>query len=145
MKVIILLILGRNNKEISRETKVPLSTIQRRTRRIFEKEIVKSKVEPNYRHLGYSKGMLHLYIRNNDAMLAAQQLAEIDSVIGVSIHIGNSDVLGDIIYRNSMDILDIISKAKKIEGVERVVWSEEVYNVPITRSKERILSYFKQP
>jgi len=143
MKIIVFLILGLNNKEISREVRVPLSTIQRRTRRIFEKGIVNSRVEPSYRHLGYSKGMLHLYIRNNDAMAAAQELAAIDRVVAVSIHIGNSDVVGDIIYRNSTDILDLISRAKKIEGVERVVWSEEVYSVPITRSKEKILSYFK--
>jgi len=76
-------------------------------------------------------------------MAAAQELAAIDRVVAVSIHIGNSDVVGDIIYRNSTDILDLISRAKKIEGVERVVWSEEVYSVPITRSKEKILSYFK--
>jgi len=87
--------------------------------------------------------MLHLYIRNNDAMLAAQKLAEIDRVVAVSIHIGNSDVVGDIIYRNSTDILDLISRAKKIDGVERVVWSEEVYSVPNIKSKEKILSYFK--
>jgi hypothetical protein len=79
--------------------------------------------------------MLHLYMRSNYAPFAARQLAEIDSVIGVSIHVGNSDVLGDIIYRNIIDILDIISKARKIEGVERVAWSEEVYSVPITRSR----------
>jgi DNA-binding Lrp family transcriptional regulator len=143
MKIIVSLMSGLNNKEISRELKVPLSTIQRRTRRIFEREVVYNKVEPNYRYLGYKKGIIHLYIRNNDPMTAAKKLVEIDKVTAASIHIGNSDVVGDIVYRDNMEVLDVISQAKKIEGVERVVWSEEVAAVPVNRSKEKILSFFK--
>ena len=143
MKIIALLVIGRDNKQIADELRVPLSTIQRRTRRLFEKKTVKNRVEPNYRQLGYSKGVIHLYINNVDAMAVSQKLAEISGVVAVSIHIGNSDIVGDIIYKNSMEVLDLIARCKRIEGVMKVVWSEEVYSMPAVLSDKKILAYFK--
>ena len=143
MRIIALLVSGKENKQIAVAENVPLSTIQRRTRRLFEKDIVRNRVEPNYRLLGYSKGVIHLYINNIDAMAVSQKLAEILGVVEVSIHIGNSDVVGDIIYRNSMEVLDLIARCKRIEGVTRVVWSEEVYNLPSILLDKKIFSLFK--
>jgi DNA-binding Lrp family transcriptional regulator len=142
MKIIALLMGGQNNKEISQAIDVPLSTVQRRTRRIFENNIVRNKVEPDYAHLGLSKGLLHIYVNGKDALEVAGKLAEFDGIVNVSLHIGNSDVVGEIIYKNSMDILNAISNAKRIDGVERVVWSEEVMSVPIPNMKTGKVSYY---
>ena len=40
-KIISLMVLGQDNKQISSTLKIPLSTIQRRTRRILQSELVK--------------------------------------------------------------------------------------------------------
>lgn len=56
MKVIELLTFGFNNKQISNKLKVPLSTIQRRTRKLGEKELILTKTEPNYEKLGFKRG-----------------------------------------------------------------------------------------
>jgi DNA-binding Lrp family transcriptional regulator len=141
IKIILLLVSGSNNKEISQSIKIPLSTVQRRTRRIFEKGIVRNRVEPNYNVLGLSKGLLHVYVNGKDAREVATGLARLEGIVEVSLHIGNSDVVGQIIYKDSNDILQAISEAKKIDGVERVVWSEEVMSVPIDQSKAN-MSYF---
>ena len=62
MEIVALLVSGKDNKQIANEVKVPLSTVQRRTRRLFEKNAVKSRIEPNYTQLGYNKGVVHLSI-----------------------------------------------------------------------------------
>jgi DNA-binding Lrp family transcriptional regulator len=143
MEIVALLVSGKDNKQIANEVKVPLSTIQRRTRRLFENNIVKSRIEPNYTQLGYNKGVVHLYINNVDTMATSQKLAEIQGVISVSIHIGNSDIVGSIIYRNSMEVLDLIAKCKRIEGVIKVVWSEEVYTLPSVLTDNKVVAHLK--
>jgi DNA-binding Lrp family transcriptional regulator len=144
LKIIALLVSGKDNKQIASQLEVPLSTVQRRVRRLFENDTVRMKVEPNYKQLSYSKGVVHLYINNVDTMAVCQQLAEISGVVSVSIHIGNSDIVGEIIYKNSQDVLDVIAKCKRIEGVTRVVWSEEVYAMPSVLTDRKILAYFKR-
>jgi DNA-binding Lrp family transcriptional regulator len=141
LKIISLLIVGRNNKEICAELAVPLSTIQRRTRAIFEKEMLVSKVELNYKKFGINKGLVHLYLADGEAMAIAKKLVEVPGIISVSIHIGNSDIVAEIIYRDSMDILNMLSLIKRVKGVQKVVWSEEIHRINATK-KENMLSVF---
>jgi DNA-binding Lrp family transcriptional regulator len=131
LKIISLLVSGRDNKQISKELKVPLSTIQRRTRMIIAKDIVRSKIEPNYKKLGYNKGMIHVSVKGHDVSLAAQKLAEIDGIVSVAVHLGTSDIVAEFVYGDSTDVLETISKIWKIEGTDRVTWSQEVYAVPV--------------
>ncbi len=131
LKIIGMLVSGYDNKQISKELKVPLSTVQRRTRIIIEKGIVKNKMEPNYKKLGYNKGMIHASIKGFDVSVAAQKLAEIDGIISVAVHLGTSDIVAEVVYGDSADVLGTISKIWSIEGIDRVTWSQEVYAVPI--------------
>ncbi|WP_227717463.1 Lrp/AsnC family transcriptional regulator [Nitrososphaera viennensis] len=131
LKIISLLVSGRDNKQISKELKVPLSTVQRRTRIILEKDIVKSKMEPNYKKLGYNKGMIHMSIKGSDVSVAAQKLAQIDGIVSVAVHLGTSDIVAEFVYSDSTDVLGTISKIWNIEGIDRVTWSQEVYAVPV--------------
>ena len=144
LKIITSLVAGKPNRTISDELKVPLSTIQRRTRRMFEKKAVEHIIQPNFSRLGLRKGVVHLYINNVDALATCQKLLEITGVTSVSVHIGNSDIVGNIIYRHSSDVLDIIANCKRIEGVVKVVWSEEVYNSISNTSNNKIIDYFKR-
>ena len=131
LKIISLLVIGRDNKHISKELKVPLSTVQRRTRIILAKDFVKNKVEPNYKKLGYNKGMIHASVKGSDVSLAAQKLAVIDGIISVAVHLGTSDIVADFVYGDSTDVLGTISKIWNIEGIDRVTWSQEVYSIPV--------------
>ncbi len=56
-KLIELLIKGYTNKKIALEAKSPLSTIQRRIRRIFEAQYLHKKNELNYKKLGLRKAI----------------------------------------------------------------------------------------
>jgi DNA-binding Lrp family transcriptional regulator len=59
LKLLDLLARGNDNKLISAIVNVPLSTIQRRTRKLFEKGLVHSRIELDYRKMGLRKGLTY--------------------------------------------------------------------------------------
>lgn len=127
VKILELLLVGRNNKQISQEIKIPLSTVQRRSRNLIANNIIKSKVELNYEILGLKTGLLHIYLEDGDTHEILQKILNFDKIESVEIHIGDSDLLGNVVYRDSKDLLDLISKTKKLKGVEKIVWSERIF------------------
>jgi hypothetical protein len=125
------LISGHNSQQISTEYHIPLSTIQRRTRIILQSGLLQHDFKPDYRRLGLKKGMIHVYLRDGDMKPTAERISVMEGITSVSIHIGNSDIVADFIYRDSGQIIDMVSSIKRLEGVDRTVWSEEVYSFPI--------------
>jgi len=63
-----------------------------------------------------------------------------NGILSVAVHIGNSDLVALFIYKDSKQLLDIISETKLIQGVNRVLWSEEVYFIPMKEDKFNILN-----
>ena len=70
-KIIELLLANHDNSFISQKLGIPLSTIQRRTRKLFEKEIISMKTELNYEKLGYKRGLLHGELSKHNARIFA--------------------------------------------------------------------------
>jgi Lrp/AsnC family transcriptional regulator, regulator for asnA, asnC and gidA len=127
---------GRNNKQISSQLSIPLSTIQRRVRTLLTKEIITPRVQLNYEKLGLKTGLLHIYLKNGNIDQISKKVYEIDGITSFEIHIGNSDILANVVYKEGKELLNIITTIKKIEGVERIVWSERIYQSP---SKEIVV------
>jgi DNA-binding Lrp family transcriptional regulator len=130
IKIIHLMMRGNNNKQISSLIKVPLSTVQRRTKRLIAEQAVLTKTELNYEMFGFKKGLLHIYITNGDIEKIIKDISKLKGIISIEVHIGNSDILGNVIYKDAVELFDLITEAKKMDGVERIVWSEQVYSVP---------------
>ena len=141
-KIISLLVLGYDNKKISSTLKIPLSTIQRRTRIILHSGLVNLDYQPNFRILGIKKGLLHVYIRDGQLKKTAERISEMEGILSVTLHVGNSDVVAEFVYDNSEYLVDIIALIKQIQGVDRVQWSEEVYRVPT--HKENVMKSFQK-
>jgi DNA-binding Lrp family transcriptional regulator len=141
-RIISLLVTGSDNKHISDELKVPLSTIQRRTRNILLSGIVTMRIEPNFRRLGIKKGLLHVYLSTGDIKECTLKVAKMEGMLSASVHVGNSDIVGEFVYEDSEQLVDTISNIKHLDGVDRVMWSEEVYAVPV--EAENVLSAFKK-
>lgn len=141
-RIIALLCSGRDNRQISIQLKIPLSTIQRRTRRIISSGIVNVGVQPNFKRLGLKRGALHVCLYDGDIRKRITQLSKMDGMISSSVHIGNSDVVSDYAYENTDQLMDTISNIKHMEGVDKVTWSEEVYRESV--GSENILSSFKK-
>ena len=133
IRIIGSLISGYNNQQISEELQIPLSTIQRRTRIILRRGLLEHYFRPDYRGLGLKKGMIHVYLRDGDMKSTAEKISRMEGITSVSIHIGNSDIVADFVYRDSEQIMDIVSSIKRLEGVDKSVWSEEVYVLPINQ------------
>lgn len=129
-QIIALLVSGLENKEISKILKIPLSTIQRRVRNVIQNKLIEDCMQPNYRSLGINRGFLHVYLANGNMKEVANELIEFDGILSASIHVGNSDVVGDFVYDDSEQLVDTLAKIKHLDSVDHVVWSEEVYNVP---------------
>ena len=127
---------GRNNKQISSQLSIPLSTIQRRVRILLTKEIITPRVQLNYEKLGLKTGLLHIYLKSGDIDQIAKKVYETDGSTSFEIHIGNSDILANVVYKEGKELLNIITTIKKIEAVERIVWSERIYQSP---SKEIVV------
>jgi DNA-binding Lrp family transcriptional regulator len=121
------MILGVENKAISDELRTPLSTIQRRTRILLRSGYVNHTFQPNYKKLGLKKGLLHVYLRTGDMKKVAEDLLSSDGIMSAGVHVGNSDIVGEFVYEDSEQLVDLISHVKSIDGVDRVVWSEEVF------------------
>jgi DNA-binding Lrp family transcriptional regulator len=126
VQIIKLLIKGDYNKEISSKLKIPLSTIQRRTKKIMDDDLVTISRHLNRVKFGYHTGLIHVYSSDGDINEEAKKVLALEGVTSVEIHIGNSDILAEFAYKDSKDLLDVISKIKKIQGVERVIWSERI-------------------
>ena len=141
-KIMNLLVLGYNNMKISSTLKIPLSTLRRRRKIILLSNRVTQEYIPNFKILGIKKGMLHIYLRDGNLKQRAETISKLDGILSVSIHVGNSDIVAEFVYDNSECLVDIISEIKHMHDIEKVLWSEEIYNVPA--SKENILKSFKR-
>ncbi|HJT86018.1 MAG TPA: Lrp/AsnC family transcriptional regulator [Nitrososphaeraceae archaeon] len=141
-RIVSLMVLGKDNKEISFTLKIPLSTIQRRTRRILQSGMVKVEYQPNFKLLGIAKGMLHTYLRNGKLRTTAEKISEMEGILSCSIHVGNSDIVSEFVYEDSEDLVDIIAEIKELEGVDRVLWSEEIFK--LTSHKDNIMKSFNK-
>ena len=130
IKIIELMVNGRNNKQISSQLSIPLSTIQRRVRTLLTKEIITPRIDLNYEKLGLKTGLLHIYLKNGNIDEIAKKVNETDGSTSFEIHIGNSDILANVAYKEGKELLNIIAAIKKLEGVERIVWSERIYQSP---------------
>lgn len=129
-KIIELMVLGKTNREISLNIKIPLSTIQRRTRNLLNKNIVISEIYINYEKFGFRTGMLHIYLANDSIYKTAEEINKIQGITSTEIHIGNSDIIAFLIYKQNSHLLNIINTVKKMDGVNKIIWSEKVYSVP---------------
>ena len=132
IQIIKLLIKGNNNKEISSKLHIPLSSVQRRTKRILKQELVITTTHLNRCKFGYRTGLIHVYCSDKNIQQTAKKMLEFAGVTSVEIHIGNSDILADFAYKESKELFDVILKIKQNSGIERVIWSER-----ISRSAEK--------
>src|SRR5215212_4311171 len=104
--------------------------------------MVALEYQPNFKWLGMKKGLLHTYLRDGQLRKTAEKVSEMDGILSVTIHVGNSDIVSEFIYDNSEELVDIIAAIKQIEGSEQVVWSEEVFKL-LTHKQNVMKSFHK--
>jgi DNA-binding Lrp family transcriptional regulator len=138
-KLLELILKGYENKKIATEVQAPLSTIQRRIRKIFENQYISRKNEMNYKKLGLRKGYLMISLRGDKSYEVAQKLAGISSsIISIPEVTGSFDILCICIFRNTNELFNMMESIRAIERVDQVSWAEEVHSL---ETEEKQMSY----
>ena len=140
--IISLLALGYDTRQMSSILKISLTTIQRRTKIIFQSEIVIRENRPNFQMLGIEKGLLHTYLSDGQLRNTAEKISKMNGILSTSVHVGNSDIVSEFVYEDSEDLIKIIEAIKQIQGVEKVVWSAEIFK--LATNKENIPKLFNK-
>lgn len=123
-----LLLKGFDNKRIADTTVSPLSTIQRRTRLIFERGLATSKIEPDYKRLGFKRGFLAIRLKGGKIQSIVEMLKRISGIIAISANIGTFPITCTIVYKNVTELWNIISSVQELDNIQEVLWSEEIYS-----------------
>jgi len=129
-RLIELLLKGYTNKKIALYSKSPLSTIQRRIRRIFDNSYIIRKNELNYKKLGLRKVYLMISLKGDFSAPIAQKISHIRGITFVSLVTGGIDILCTCIFRDTDELFKIIEKIRAIDRVDNVTASEEVSIIP---------------
>jgi DNA-binding Lrp family transcriptional regulator len=127
LKLLDLLQRGFNNKQMAKATENPLSTIQRRTRLLFQRGLARSRIEQDYTKLGYKKGFLCIQLRGGRIESTVDNLTKINGITSISASIGSFEMMCSIVYIDTMQLWNIISSVQELDNVQEVLWSEEVY------------------
>jgi DNA-binding Lrp family transcriptional regulator len=131
MAVINYMLAGYSAGEIAQKMSKPLSTIQRRIKRLTDRGFVVSVVHINFKKFGLRRGVLHFKCKTTDLHEAVQQIASIKGVESASGYLGSLDIIANVVYADSAEVLDIIGRARDLNLVSDASWSEEIHSVPI--------------
>jgi DNA-binding Lrp family transcriptional regulator len=129
-KLIELILKGYSNKKIALEAMSPLSTVQRRIRKIFENQYVQKKSELNHKRLGLRKCYLSISLTGGHSNVVVKKVSAMRGITSVSSVLGSVDIMSTCLFRETTDLFKIIESIKTIERVDKVSWVEEVHNVP---------------
>jgi DNA-binding Lrp family transcriptional regulator len=136
-KLLELILKGYENKKIATEVKTPLSTIQRRIKKITENRYISRKNELNYKKLGLRKGFLQILLKGDNSGEVVKKLAKIDGITAISEVTGSFDILCICVFTDTDDLFRLLENIKTIERVHEVSWSEEVRSMDI---QEKLVS-----
>ena len=113
---------------ISRELDIPLSTIQRRRKRL-EEILVERNYSLKIGMLGWREATLYASLRGGQAEEIGKRILYTSSrVISVSRILGGVglDLKIEIIFRQNSELTPLIDQIKSMEGVAGVIWCESL-------------------
>lgn len=131
LKIISLLLAGYSSSEISQKLNSPLSTIQRRVKVLTNAGYVVPVIHLNFRKFGLRRGLVQFKCKGANIKEAVQKISAIKGVESVGGYLGSLNIIANVMYEDSSEVLDIIAEAQKMDLVNDASWSEEIYSMPI--------------
>ena len=131
MQVIPLMLAGYSTIEISTKLRIPLSTIQRRTKNLISSGYVVPVVHLNFKKFGLRRGLLQFKCKSANLKEAVQKVSAIRGVESVGGYLGSLDLIANVVYSDSSEVLGMIAEAQKLDLISDVTWSEEIHSMPI--------------
>ncbi|MEO9295946.1 MAG: winged helix-turn-helix transcriptional regulator [Nitrososphaera sp.] len=112
---------------LSKELGVPLSTVQRRRKRL-EDNLIEISYSPRLEKLGWRTASLSILAGCNVQELGEAILEMSDRVLSATRIIGrdDADMVVQVVFRTNSELMSLIDLIKEKEGVHAVSWSEVV-------------------
>ena len=114
--------------ELSRELGIPLSTIQRRRKRL-EDNLIERSYSLKAEFFGFRTATLFIATSDGKTLSVGKEVLEMDSAVtSVTRTLGENamDLKADVVFRNNSDLLALIELVKSRDGVRDVCWSESI-------------------
>lgn len=119
-----------NSSEISAKIGIPLSTIQRRRKRLENSTILEKKLQINAKKIGLRTADLLIKVSKGEIDIVADEIVNehSNSVLEISSRVGQLDtnMVVRIVYKDSDELLRIMNKISRIEFIESIQWTEIV-------------------
>lgn len=112
---------------LSKELGMPLSTVQRRKKRL-EKNLIEISYSPRLEKLGWRSASLFILTSGGMVELGRAIMEMDDKVLSVTRIIGkeDADIVAQVVFRTNSELTSLIDQVKEKEGVRAVSWSEAV-------------------
>lgn len=112
---------------LSRQLDIPLTTVQRRRKRL-ESEFVEMNYVMKLDKIGWRKANLMISTDKGRAKIIGKELMSSSSITSISRTIGEHtiDLMGEVVFKDNSELLNIIEWIKSTEGVKEVIWTEAV-------------------
>ena len=112
---------------LSKELGMPLSTVQRRRKRL-EENLIEIIYSPRLEKLGWRTASLSILASGDVAELGRAIMEIGDRVLSVTRIIGkeDADIVAQVVFRTNSELMSLIDQIKEKEGVRAVSWSEAV-------------------
>jgi DNA-binding Lrp family transcriptional regulator len=114
--------------KLSRELDIPLSTVQRRRKRL-EDLFIDATYHLRIEKFGWRRASLFISTQRGLTLSVAKELlSSRDSVLSVRRTMGASeiDLQAEFVFKRNAELIDEIEKIKTIDGVKSVTWNETI-------------------
>jgi DNA-binding Lrp family transcriptional regulator len=125
------MLAGYSNVEIAKKIQRPVSTVQRRTRQLYAEGYTVPVVHLNFSKFGLRRGLLQFKCKSANLKEAVEKISAIKGVESAGAYLGSLDIVANVVYADSKEVLKIIAEAQKLNLITDVTWSEEIHSVPI--------------
>lgn len=126
---------------LSRELDIPLTTTQRRRKRL-EEEFVEAHYSLNVGKLGWRKATLFISVSQGDSIATGKEIFEIsEKIISLSRVMGSreADLKAQIVFKNNSGLASLIDQIKSHPHVQDISWSETLDELESRDYPEAIL------
>lgn len=116
---------------LSRDLGIPLSTVQRRRKRL-EANLIETMYHLKLEKFGWRNAMLFVTTASASSRQIGEEIMSWDKeVISAKRCMGenSADLQIEIIFRTNKELCDIMERVKSIEGVRNVSWSESIESI----------------
>ena len=116
--------------EISQQLNIPLSTVQRRRKKLEQEYLIKHySLDPM--KFGYRRIDLLIYTEGGETMSIGKQLLEREEVTYAARTIGEHtiDLRAEVFVKDNGVLLNLLEDVKAMKGVRDVVWTEVIETI----------------